>query len=107
LLRFAWHDELPIILAGSAKLQAKRALAVAKVDRHAEFMLWNDRDCQLALNPKAEWGRIIQEIGFAPALIWHIPNVAFVLSGPFDQSVIREEGSPELAGHRASQEERP
>ena len=30
-------------------------------------------------------GKIVQDLRPKPALVCHIPNVAFVLSGPFDQ----------------------
>jgi hypothetical protein len=99
LLRFAWRDELPLILAGSAKIQAKQALAVAKVDRQAEFLLWSDCDCHLSINREAEWGKVLYDLGFAPELICHMPNVAFVLSGPFDQVI--GDAAPELSGSRA------
>jgi hypothetical protein len=85
VLRLAWRKELPITLAGSAHLTAKRALSVVKVDPHAEFLRWEESDCRLAINPAATWGKIVQELEPAPALVCHIPNVAFVLSGPFDQ----------------------
>jgi hypothetical protein len=85
VLRLAWRKELPITLAGSAKLKAKSALSVVKVDPQAEFLRWDDRDCQLAINPEAEWGKVVQELLTSPSLVCHIPHVAFVLSGPFAQ----------------------
>jgi hypothetical protein len=83
--RLAWKTELPITLAGSAKLCARNALSVVRVDPATRFLLWDDRDCQVEVNADAEWGQVLKRLGFAPALVCHIPNVAFVLSGPYDQ----------------------
>lgn len=85
LLRLAWRKELPVTLAGSARLNAKSALSVGKLDPHAEFLRWENRDCQLEVNSESAWGKVVQELRVAPALVCHIPNLAFVLSGPFDQ----------------------
>jgi hypothetical protein len=85
VLRLARRKELPITLAGSARLKAKNALSVAKLDPQAEFFRWDDRDCRLDISPEAGWGKIVRELLVSPALVCHIPNVAFVLSGPFDQ----------------------
>jgi hypothetical protein len=73
-------------VAGSARLRAKNALLVSKVDPHAEFLAWDGRDCRLTTNPEAQWGKVLQGLHFSPSLICHVPNLAFVFSGPFDQA---------------------
>jgi hypothetical protein len=88
VVRLALKKELPITLAGSAKLCARSALSVARMDPRAEFLAWDDRDCRLEVNPEAEWGKRLAELRVSPALVGHVPNVAFVLSGPFDQAVL-------------------
>jgi hypothetical protein len=93
-LRVAWRKEMPMTLAGSAKLSAKRAFIVAKVDPHAEFLTWDDRDCHFDVNQETEWGKRLGELGLAPALVCHVPNLAFVFSGPLDQQQPRCGGRP-------------
>lgn len=83
--RFARRAEVPLRLYGSAKLNAKYAFAVSKVDPKTELLPWQDQDCSLEINPDSHWGTILLDLGFAPQLICHVPNLAFVFSGPIEQ----------------------
>lgn len=85
LLRMARQMEILTILAGSAKLRARNARAVAKVDSHTELFAWDPRDCRLEIGSDSEWGRVLQELRFAPSLVCHIPNLTFSFSGPIEQ----------------------
>jgi hypothetical protein len=82
--RLAQIKEMSMIVTGSAKLRPKNALLVSKVDPQSDFLVWDDRDCQLTTNPKTQWGKVLQSLSFSPSLICHVPNLAFVFSGPFD-----------------------
>lgn len=84
-IRGARRKELPTMIAGSAKLQAKRGLIVSVADPHAEFFEWSARDCVLSINGDSPSGKVLNDLMFAPALVCHLPNLAFVLSGPMDQ----------------------
>jgi hypothetical protein len=81
--------------------EARRALAVARVDRRAEFLPWRGGDCELAVNPDSEWGGVLGRLSFSPALVCHIPDLAFVLSGPLDQPA----GAAALTRAKASEGE--
>jgi hypothetical protein len=83
--RVACRKEMAMTVAGSARLCAKNALIVSKVDPHAEFLVWDDSDCRLTINPQSQWGNVLRGLHFSPSLICHVPNLAFVFSGPFDQ----------------------
>jgi hypothetical protein len=83
-LRSARRTEMLMTVAGSTKLRAKQALLVAKVDPQTELLLWDQRDCQLSLNPETQCGNLLRRLDFSPALICHVPHLAFVFSGPFD-----------------------
>lgn len=83
--RSARMKEIPMTVVGSVRLCAKNALLVSKIGPHAEFLVWDSRDCRLTTNPEVQWGKVLQSLSFSPSLICHVPNLAFVFSGPFDQ----------------------
>lgn len=99
-MRFGRKSELPVRLVGSARHCAKEGLAVARVDPQTKFFFWDDRDCQLTINRESEWGGVLADLRFAPALVCHIPNLAFVLSGPMDQFAAANEAATAGAGSR-------
>jgi hypothetical protein len=85
VVRFVQRREMPMTLMGSSRLVRKSALAVVKIDPGTQLLSWHDEDCELEINPENEWGKALQDLKFLPSLISHIPNLAFVLSGPVDQ----------------------
>jgi hypothetical protein len=77
--------EFVSILVGSADILAKNARITSRRDLDMEVFTWSNKDCQLEINPDSNWGKILRDLLFAPALVSYFPNLRFEISEPLDQ----------------------
>lgn len=85
ILQSLGKKEFMVTLAGSAEILPKNAYIKIKNDPKTEMFPWDNKDCQLEINPESEWGKKLLELKLQPKLICHVPNLQFELSEPFDQ----------------------
>jgi|GEM_PF-5753730 hypothetical protein len=85
VLRSLGKKEFFVTLAGSAKILPKNAYMKIRNDPKTEMFPWNNKDCEIKINPESEWGKILLDLKLEPKLVCHVPNLQFEFSEPLDQ----------------------